>query len=333
MQNRNNRQERGKLRKKSWLRLVPIPFTVFLTAMFYLQGQGVSRRLSGVFSPRQHTDEHLHVGCDVACLSRLGKWRRPYPADLRRLVSRHAHVDSPASDDRLRGAHPPPGDRKLRRKAAKPRVSATAIPFKDLSLRRQIAYIAAGLAGYVLAIPGSILVIALLVACSLIVLVEPFGVIGKRDAQDYCQEVPLAALPTIPHLPGFDPNQGVIHQLWCNTDTCAVLQAGAASAVPKSAIARTISPPLSQRLPGKPDTRIPPCARRSPRLRTTSRKTEASSPRRPDRAAMHAVRFLAAIALSASHLSGDAGILRELTRKVEPRHGPERKQERPDPVS
>ena len=146
---------------------------------------------------------------------------------------------------------------KLRRKAAKPRVSATAIPFKDLSLRRQIAYIAAGLAGYVLAIPGSILVIALLVACSLIVLVEPFGVIGKRDAQDYCQEVPLAALPTIPHLPGFDPNQGVIHQLWCNTDTCAVLQAGAASAVPKSAIARTISPPLSQRLPGKPDTPHP----------------------------------------------------------------------------
>ena len=68
-------------------------------------------------------------------------------------------------------------------------------PFKDLSLRRQIAYIAAGLAGCVLAIPGSILVIALLVACSLIVLVEPFGVIGKRDAQDYCQEVPLAACP------------------------------------------------------------------------------------------------------------------------------------------
>ena len=158
---RNNRQERGKLRKEKLASpgahsIHRLPDGDVLPA-----GQGVSRRLSGVFSPRQHTDEHLHVGCDVACLSRLGKWRRPYPADLRRLVSRHAHVDSPASDDRLRGAHPPPGDRKLRRKAAKPRVSATAIPFKDLSLRRQIAYIAAGLAGYVLAIPGSILVIAL----------------------------------------------------------------------------------------------------------------------------------------------------------------------------
>ena len=133
-------------------------------------------------------------------------------------------------------------------------------------------------------------------------LVEPFGVIGKRDAQDYCQEVPLAALPTIPHLPGFDPNQGVIHQLWCNTDTCAVLQAGAASAVPKSAIARTISPPLSQRLPGKPDTPHPTMC--SPESAPADNKPEdgGSSPLRPDRAAMHAVRFLAAIALSASHL-------------------------------
>ena len=161
---------------------------------------------------------------------------------------------------------------KLRRKAAKPRVSATAIPFKDLSLPRQIAYIAAGLVGYVLAVPGSILVVALLVACSLIVLVEPFAIIGKRDAQDYCQEVPLASLPTIPQLPGFDPNQGVIHQLWCNTDTCAVWQAGAASAVPKSAIARTISPPLSQRLSGKPDTPHPTMC--SPEPAPADNKTE-----------------------------------------------------------
>ena len=164
---------------------------------------------------------------------------------------------------------------KLRRKAAKPRVSATAIPFKDLSLRRQIAYIAAGLAGYVLAIPGSILVIALLVACSLIVLVEPFGVIGKRDAQDYCQEVPLAALPTIPHLPGFDPNQG------------SSINSGA-TPTPAPSCRRAQRPPCPNRplpeqsarrcrnaCPASRIPRIPPCARRSPRLRTTSRKTEA----------------------------------------------------------
>ena len=333
MQNETTDKNAESSGKKSWLRLVPIPFTVFLTAMFYLQGKAYHAGYLVYF----HLDNtQMSISTSDAMWLAYRAWGNGA-----------AHILLTSGDwflDMLMSILLPATIgcvvlilllviEKLRRKAAKPRVSATAIPFKDLSLRRQIAYIAAGLAGYVLAIPGSILVIALLVACSLIVLVEPFGVIGKRDAQDYCQEVPLAALPTIPHLPGFDPNQG------------SSINSGA-TPTPAPSCRRAQRPPCPNRplpeqsarrcrnaCPASRIPRIPPCARRSPRLRTTSRKTEASSPRRPDRAAMHAVRFLAAIALSASHLSGDAGILRELTRKVEPRHGPERKQERPDPVS
>lgn len=272
MQNETTDKNAESSGKKSWLRLIPIPFTVFLTAMFYLQGKAYQAGYLAYF----HLDNtQMSISTSDAMWLAYRAWGNGA-----------AHILLTSGDwflDMLMSILLPATIgcvvlilllviEKLRRKAAKPRVSATAIPFKDLSLRRQIAYIAAGLAGYVLAIPGSILVIALLVACSLIVLVEPFGVIGKRDAQDYCQEVPLAALPTIPHLPGFDPNQGVIHQLWCNTDTCAVLQAGAASAVPKSAIARTISPPLSQRLPGKPDTPHPTMC--SPEPAPADNKTE-----------------------------------------------------------
>ena len=39
MQNETTDKNAESSGKKSWLRLVPIPFTVFLTAMFYLQGK------------------------------------------------------------------------------------------------------------------------------------------------------------------------------------------------------------------------------------------------------------------------------------------------------
>ncbi len=254
MQNETTDKNAESSGKKSWLRLIPIPFTVFLTAMFYLQGKAYQ---AGYLAYFHIDDTQMSISTADAMWLAYRAWGNGA-----------AHILLTSGDwflGMIRSFLVPVTIACLllivllviarcRGKAAAPsNAAASKRPFKDLSLPRQISYTVGGAVSYVLAIPGSIIVIAFLVACSLIVLVEPFRAIGMRDAQDHCQKIPLADLPTIPNLAGFDSAKGVIHQLWCSTDTCAVLQAGAASVVPKSAIARTSSPPLSQRLPKQPE--------------------------------------------------------------------------------
>jgi hypothetical protein len=112
------------------------------------------------------------------------------------------------------------------------------------SLFGRIALLVVTTAAYILTIPLTIIIAAMLVVLPLVVTIEPFASIGSMDAAQYCEK-PKASVPTIPHLAGFDENKGVIYQLWCDADTCAVLQGNTPYVVSKIAIPVTVSPAMS----------------------------------------------------------------------------------------
>lgn len=98
--------------------------------------------------------------------------------------------------------------------------------------------------GYIFSLPAVIVLASLIVVITVSLTVEPFFRIGMNDATDFCR-TPAAAVPTIPNLPGLSPENGPIYQLWCSTDTCAVMQSEIAYVVQKSSIPITTSAPLS----------------------------------------------------------------------------------------
>lgn len=110
--------------------------------------------------------------------------------------------------------------------------------------KRRVLFICLLASWTLLALPVGIFVAAFAVVVSLVFVVAPFGIVGKLDAEHYC-DMPAAAVPMVVGLPEFDPRKGDVHLLWCAVDTCAVLQEGRAATVPKQAIKKIVSAPVA----------------------------------------------------------------------------------------
>lgn len=141
-----------------------------------------------------------------------------------------------------------------------------------ISFFGRIALLIATTIAYILTIPLTIIIAAMLVVLPLVVAIEPFASIGSMDAAQYC-ETPKSRIPTISHLAGFDENKGVIYQLWCDTDTCAVLQGNIPYVVSKLAIPATVSPAMSYSPPkGKIKEADKLCASKTAKNLATSKQ-------------------------------------------------------------
>ena len=220
-----------------------IPLTALLTAVFYLQGKAYQAGYLRYF----HIDSsQMTITTADAMWNAYRGWTSGAATILLQSGSLFFdsiwHLGPPAL---IFGTLATIGFmllKNVRRRA--PGESGRPPAAQEYGVRKKILLILAFVGGYIFSIPAAIVLASLLVVLTVSVTVEPFFKTGERDAAEIC-EIPAAVFPTIPNLMGLSKENGLIHQLWCSTDTCAIIQSGTVHVVQKSLIPITTGAPLS----------------------------------------------------------------------------------------